>query len=143
MAKLRLKSILAAGACALLLGGCATLGEWGKGFLGISTKVLEDKRAEAIKKSFNYDYASCYGKVKEALKEIGAYIYAEDKQQQLIAIYVSEEDTTPVGLFLTQEGQLTRVEVSSPSKSAKELIARRVFRRLEGINEPEEEAAAP
>ncbi len=111
-----------------LLTGCATVKEAGRGFLGISTKVLEDGRDDARKKSFAIDMDSCYLKVKSALKEYGAYVYAEKDSPRMIAVYLSSEDTTPVGLFFTKEsGAKTLVEISSPSTYAKETIANAVF----------------
>jgi hypothetical protein len=49
----------------------------------------------------------------------------------MIAIYVSETDTTPVGLFFKEiDKSNTQVEVSSPSTYAKELISEKVFKLL-------------
>lgn len=115
--------------------GCATIIEGAKGFAGMSTKVIEDNRKDAIKKTFNHDYNACYNKAKETLEVIGAYIYAENKNKNLIAVYVSEEDTTPVGLFFKSiDSSSTQVEVSSPSTYAKELIAKKIFFGLEDFS---------
>ncbi len=112
--------------------GCATVIEGTKGFAGLSTKVLEEGRKDAIKKSFNYDFNSCYDKVKDALNRIGSYIYAKDAKKQMLAIYVSGSDTTPVGIFFKEiDATNTQIEVSSPSTYAKEFIATRVFSALE------------
>lgn len=117
------------------LSGCATVIEGAKGFAGISTKVLEDKRQDALKKTFNHDYNACYNKTKEILKAIGAYIYTENKKKNLIAVYVSSEDTTPVGLFFKSvDSSNTQVEISSLSTYAKELIAKKVFFGLEDFS---------
>jgi len=49
----------------------------------------------------------------------------------LIAIYVSSEDTTCVGIFFTEiDANNTQVEVSSPSTSAKGDIATQLFAKL-------------
>ncbi|MCK9432814.1 MAG: hypothetical protein PHQ84_02930 [Candidatus Omnitrophica bacterium] len=117
-----------------ILSGCATMKEAGKGFLGVSTRILEDGRKDALKKSFALDYHSCYLKVKDILAEKGkeSYIYSEDADKKLIAFYLSCEDTTPVGIFFTEETQGgTLIEISSPSTYAKEEIAKRVFPGLE------------
>jgi len=139
-------------ACCLLpvvLLGCATIKETAKGFAGVSTRVLEEGRKDALKKSFAVNYDSCYGKVKDILKEKtkdalneGPYIYAEDVKNKMIAIYVSETNTTPVGIFFTEEARgQTLVEVSSPSTYAKEFISRKIFTGIETAfklkNEPE------
>ncbi len=115
----------------VLIEGCATVKDIPKGFAGISTKVLEDNRKGAIAKPFNYDSGTCYKKAREILADLGTYIYAQDKKKKMIAIYLSEEDTTPVGIFFTEINEkLTQVEVSSPSTYAKEYIAPRLFAGL-------------
>jgi len=129
----RQKIILLGFSCWLLvsLSGCITLKEGAKGVLGISTKALEDNRKDAIKKTFNYDYNTCYSKTKGILKEINAYIYSEESGKNLLAIYVSEKDTTAVGLFFKTIDQThTQIEVSSGSTYAKELISGEVFKAL-------------
>ena len=113
--------------------GCATVTEGVKCVAGVSTKALEDGRKTAIKKTFNFDYITCDTKVREVLKKTGAYIYADKKAQKLIAIYMSESETTPVGIFFTEMGPLnTQVELSSPSTDAKEIESKKIFNFLEG-----------
>ena len=115
------------------LCGCASLKEGAKGFAGISTRVLEESRKDAAVKVFKGDYSSVADKTRDALREIGAYVYADDAAQGLIAAYVSETDTTPVGLFLRAvDAGSTRVEVSCPSIYARELFAGQVFALLGG-----------
>lgn len=112
--------------------GCACVKETTKGIIGISTKEIENSRKNAIKKMLNYEYNACYNKTLEILKRTGAYIYTEDKKKNMIAIYVSESDTTAVGIFLKENGKNnTQVEVSSASTYAKELIAQKLFTGLE------------
>ena len=88
-----------------VLSGCATVKEAGKGFIGVSTQVLEEKRKDALKKSFAVDYNRCYLKVKDILsqKDKESYIYAQGYKEKLIAVYLSSADTTPVGIFFTEE----------------------------------------
>ena len=117
----------------MVLSGCATVKEMGKGFIGVSTQVLEEKRKDALKKTFALGYNDCYVKVKDILnmKDKESSIYAEDLQKKMIAIYVSAQDTTPVGIFFTEESKVsTLIEVSSPSMYAKEEIANRIFSGL-------------
>lgn len=129
--------------CCLLpvvLSGCATIKETAKGFAGISTQVLEEKRNEALKKSVAMDYDSCYAKVKSILKEKMSYLYAEDAQKKMLAVYLSETDTTPVGIFFSQEQKgATMIEISSPSIYAKEYIAAKVFGGIDALLKPKEE----
>ncbi len=129
-----------------VLSGCATVKEMGKGFAGISTKVLEDTRKDALKKSFTLNYNSCYAKVKKILGEKGkeSYIYAEDAGKKMIAVYVSQTDTTPVGIFLTEERKnKTLIEVSSPSVYAKEYIAKNIFTGIEELLKPKPKENKP
>ncbi|MFA4854693.1 MAG: hypothetical protein WC616_05035 [Candidatus Omnitrophota bacterium] len=132
-----------------VLSGCATVKEMGKGFAGISTKVLEDTRKDALKKSFTLDYNSCYAKVKKILGKEGkegeeSYIYAEDAGKKMIAVYLSQTDTTPVGIFFTEEGKdKTLIEVSSPSAYAKEYVAKNIFTGIDELLKPKQEENKP
>ena len=112
--------------------GCAKMKEAVRSVAGISTQELENSREKSIKKVFKYDYFTCYAKTKDALTRIDAYIYAEDKEKDLIAIYVSRKDTTPVGLFFQDiDNTHTQIEVASPSTFARDLIAEKIFADLE------------
>ena len=118
--------LLAAGLC-----GCSTVTDIGRGFAGTSTRELERGRKEALTQTFSCDVSGCYDETRQILKNIKAYVYAGDKASEMIACYVSEEDTTPVGIFFVPEASgKTRIEVSSPSTPAKESIARQVFDEL-------------
>ena len=114
--------------CVFLLAGCASFTEGIKGFVGISTRVLEEGKGEAIKlKPINCDYATVDRKIRSALKKNGSYIYAQDAKKGMIAIYVSSKDTTPVGIFLVKiNDTTTQIEITSPSTYAKKLIADQV-----------------
>jgi hypothetical protein len=130
-----------------ICAGCAGLKEAGKGFIGVSTKVLEDERVNSLKQSFALDHNRCYARVKEVLNQKiiqednqeaeKPYIYAQDSQQKMIALYLSAVDTTPVGIFFTvQADGATLVEVSSPSLYAQEEIAGRIFAGLHELINP-------
>jgi len=121
-------SIVLLSYCSIVLLGCATIKEAAKGFMGISTQSLEKARKDAIIKTFNYDYSACYAKTMDVLKSMQAYIYTQSIKKHMIAVYVSEEDTTPVGLFFKEiDAANTQVEVSSLSTYAKEFISGKVF----------------
>lgn len=125
-----MKHVLVA-AC-LLLSGCAGITEGLKGIVGLSTRSLERARPAAIAEQFACSYPDCQKIVRDEVRSMGSYIYADSTRKNLIAIYVSETDTTPVGIFFTQvDEKTTRLEVSSPSSRAKELIAGRLFSRLQ------------
>lgn len=122
--------------------GCATVKEISKGFMGVSTQVLDQKRKDALKKSFALGYNDCYAKVKGILnlKDKEAYIYAEDPKKKMIAVYLSSTDTTPVGIFFTEQaGPNTLIEISSSSIYAKEEIANRIFGGLASDSQSREE----
>lgn len=135
--------------CCLLstvLLGCATIKDLPKGIAGVSTRVLEDSRKDALKKSFALSYNDCYAKVKDVLVKntvakdtldnaVGApYIYSDDSRKKMIAIYLSETDTTPVGIFFTEESATnTLIEVSSPSIYAKEEISKKIFSGIDAL----------
>ena len=125
--------LIIVGSCLLLsLSGCGTIKEAAKGFMGISTRSLEKARKDAIIRTFNYDYFTCYTQTLDILKRIQAHIYMQSIKKHMIAIYVSEEDTTPVGLFFKEiDATNTQVKVSSPSTYAKEFISGKVFSVLD------------
>jgi len=118
--------------CFIYLCGCLPLKEDMRGFAGVSTKILEDNRENGLKITFKHDYDSCYKKIMDVLVLNKCYIYANDPRKDMIAIYVSDEDTTPVGIFLKAiDGNSTLVEISSPSTYAKETISKIVFSAFE------------
>jgi hypothetical protein len=109
--------------------GCAGLTESARGIAGVSTKVLEDGRKNAVRRSYPVDYAKCREIVNGVLADSKVYVYARKDAQKMIAFYLSETDTTPVGIFFTAQGEAsTEVAVSSPSRHAKELILDKVER---------------
>lgn len=125
--------------CILNFTGCTTVIESVKGVAGISTKSLEEHRKDAITKTFNSGYSRCFDKAKKVLKNMGAYIYAQDTRKQMIAVYISEEDTTPVGIFFKAiDANTTQIEVSSPSTYGREFMSKRLFQALEKMFNPEE-----
>ncbi len=124
--------------CVLTLGiltaGCVSIKEGVKGFAGVSIKVLEEGRVHALTAKCSLDISTCFNKVADILKKEMAYIYSRDEKKHMIAFYVSESDTTPVGVFLKEiDGGATLVEVSSPSTFAKELFAQKLFYALNPI----------
>ncbi|MBL7081351.1 MAG: hypothetical protein ISS44_02120 [Candidatus Omnitrophica bacterium] len=116
-----------------VLGGCTHLKETTKSILAISTKDIENARGQAIIKIVDCDYSICYQKVQDILTDMGSYIYA--KKPDLIAVYISEADTTPAGIFFKDIGQTkTQLEIASPSTDTKEYLATRIFEEIgEGI----------
>jgi len=123
-------------ACCLVIWvlGCAGLVESTRGILGVSTKVLEDGRKNAIKKLYPADYAMCKKTVDGVLADNKAYVYSSNESKKMVAFYLSDSDTTPVGVFFIVKGDaLTEVSVSSPSRYAKELIADKISARVDKV----------
>jgi len=76
--------------------------------------------------------------VLDILKRSGSHVYAGGVKKHMIAVYLSEQDTTPVGLFFSEmDKDDTLIEVSSPSTYAKEVVAEKVFTGLEKLLHPE------
>lgn len=123
------------------LTGCSTVSEGMRGFLGVSTKALQERRPEAMTLVSSLEAGACFVAAHRILKENGAYVYHIDSKKNLIAVYVSKSDTTPVGIFVTPHTAGSLVEVSSRSSYAKELIAGKLFPELEG--KADEEGALP
>lgn len=125
---------LLAGCGLLSLSGCASMKEAGRGIAGTSTKILEESRADALKKKFNSDDRAVTLRVKESLKKTGCYIYRQEPDKGLIAVYLSEADTTPVGVFLKLlDSGATLVEISSPSTYAKEFLMEKISQDLKDL----------
>jgi len=122
-----MRNLIAVLAACLLLSGCATLGNVWTEFLGVSTQGIEAARPDAMTKVFEYDYKTCYAKAEALLKRMPrTSIYA--KNAGMIAVYVINPNTTPVGLFFTEiDATHTKVEVSSPSTPVKEWVAKNIF----------------
>ena len=114
-----------------VMAGCASMEEMGKGFLGISTKEIENNRASSAKKVFSLEYKICYNRALGVLKSIDSYVYAKDSRKNMVAVYVSEADTTPVGIFFRKvDAAHTEVEVSSESTFARDYISGAIFDEL-------------
>ena len=125
-----------------ILCGCCGLKEAAKGVAGISTRSLEEARPSAVSQQFNYGYDECYKRSVQALEKAGSYIYA--KKQGMIALYLSSDDTTPVGVFFKAvDNSNTEVSVSSPSEYAKELLSKILFRGLDRMLHPEKYPKEP
>jgi hypothetical protein len=140
----RLGSLVFLGCFLLEMLGCASIKEMTRGLMGVSTRSLEKARKNAVSKNLNYDYSTAYTKTLDALKEMQAYIYRKNISKYMIAIYVSDKDTTPVGIFFKETGKdTTQIEVSSPSSYARDVISAKLFSALSGNPIIAESAAKP
>lgn len=111
----------------LIFSGCGGgFKEVVRGVAGNSTKVLKDTREAAAAKDFSCGYDDCLEKARKILSDMKTYVYAVE--DGLVAVYVSEDDTTPVGVFFSSDDAgTTKIEVSSPSGSARDRISRKLF----------------
>lgn len=121
---------------ALILVFCSGCGvgwkESLRGLAGTSTKILEDNLAGAESQEFNLGYDAAYTKAMALLKKMEAYVYRVEPKKKLVAIYISEEDTTPVGIFFkATDKNKTLISVSSPSSFAKRVISVKLFAGME------------
>ena len=112
---------------AITVSGCCTPMETLRFVAGNSTKSIEDSRSSALVKIYGYDYGTCYVKVEEILKNIpNVSIYRKD--ESMIAVHYNSVNITPVGVFFKEvDSSHTRVEISSPSRDAREYISKSVF----------------
>ncbi|MFA5116492.1 MAG: hypothetical protein WC486_04335 [Candidatus Omnitrophota bacterium] len=114
------------------LFGCAGFKEHMKGFMGISTREIDAGRQTAVTRTVDYDYGTTYKMTLEVLKYLGSYVYAGDINKHMLAVYRSEVDTTPVGVYFTaMSASTTKIEVSSPSTFTKNEVAQRIFAQFE------------
>ena len=136
--------VLLFGICLTLsLTGCSALKEGYRGVWGTSTKALENNRSSAIVRTFDSDYFSCYTKTLDILKRGCCHVYFKDIKKHIIAVYVSNQDTTTVGLFFSEIDQNnTKIEFSSLSTYGKEVISTKVSLGLEKLLHPEKFSAA-
>jgi len=98
-----------------------------KALFAVSTRELEELKKEALVKIFDYDYKTCYEKTLALVeKMVGTKIYAQEKD--VIAVYCSSLNNTPVGIFFEKvDVSHTKVLISSASSGAKEWVASNVF----------------
>ncbi len=112
--------------------GCALRNDTIREIAGISVFELEGLRKNAEVKIFGEDYFTCFTKTLDILKKLDMYIYRQDIKKYLIAVYMSKEDSTAVGLFFKEVNKdETKIEITSPSSYAKEFVAKRIFTILE------------
>ncbi len=117
----------------LSLAGCANFKEHMKGFMGISTREIEAGRKTAITRTVGYDYATAFKMVSNVLQQMESYVYAGDISKYMLAVYRSNTDTTPVGIyFKVMSSSSTQIEVSSPSSFTKAEVADKIFAAFGG-----------
>jgi hypothetical protein len=126
--------------CATLIpsGCCTTPTEIWRVTAGTSTESIERARRNALVKIFGYEYGTCYVKTEELVKKIPK-LSVYSKNEGMIAVYYDDINITPVGLFFTEvDSNHTKVEVASPSRDAREYVAKSVF--AQEVKEDKEKA---
>lgn len=113
--------------CVLLSGCAASQIEMTRDVIGNSIKDVEASRKDAVSKEFDHDYMACYSKIEKLLGKMPhTSIYFED--EDVIAVFYMNPNTTPVGIFFTDIGNgRTKVEVSSPATGARDWVAKNIF----------------
>lgn len=131
------------GCLLLALTGCAGVCETAKKVWGSSTQALEEARVDGISKVYNCTFDECFeaalslDRNNESLKSktLKFYeVFIRDRIKSLIIVMGIEGnvDTTEVGIFFSRlSPQMTKIEISSLSTTAKEKVARAVFAELE------------
>ncbi len=120
-----MRKILIASAVAgsILFSGCASVGEKMRGVLGTSIREIEASRGKSVKMVVPGDRDAVYTAVLAELKKAGRYIYRRERNEGVIAFYMSAENTTVAGVFLRGlEGGKTEIEIASPSSYARNTV---------------------
>lgn len=115
--------------------GCARLTEVSKACWGSSTKALEEKRVDAVKKTFQCRFDECFAAVLKIANKRKLTVFAKDKAKELIVVMTVPGciDTTEVGIFFSDLETQTRVEIVSLSPKAQQVTADIVFLNLAKI----------
>jgi len=128
---MKTKLILTVIGLSMLLGAnisySATASDVFKSFFAVSTKELEELKKEALSKTFEYDYKTCYEKTLALVEKMAdTQIYA--KKKDVIAVYCMDYNSTPAGIFFEEvDVSHTKVLISSASSRAKDWVASNIF----------------
>lgn len=134
--------------CFILSGCLGHIIEGTKSIAGVSTKSLEEARSRGVSQVFEADRAVCFDAALSVLKEMGGYIYMQNKKRNIIVAMDLEKnkisntqettdieydyiDTTQLGVFFSDAGaNKTKIELSSLSTSLLERTSERFFSLL-------------
>lgn len=128
--------VIGLGVC---LYGCETF----KTVLGTSTRHLEKARIDALTMTFDCNFEECFDAVLSLARnedmgdsmsgEKPFQVFSKNRIKSYIVVMGVDGniDTTEIGIFFTTiENKGTKIDVSSLSTSAKEKVAKAVFREL-------------
>jgi len=108
-----------------------------KQIMGVSIKSLKEEQVERESKVFNYEYNFCYEKTLEVLKEMGVYVFRENKKKHFIVamnfdkIFKKCIDTTEVGIFFKEiENKQTKIDVTCGNLNLVKFASEEIFSRL-------------
>lgn len=122
--------------------GCSWVSDIPKSVWGSSTRVLSEKRDEAISREFSCSVQSCFDAVLEMTlpyKEVQEQdqfkfvLFLQNRKQGALVVMGVPGcvDTTEVGVFFSDKGGgQTAIEISSLSSRAKDAAAQVIFDRL-------------
>ncbi|MBF0490872.1 MAG: hypothetical protein HQL15_09750 [Candidatus Omnitrophica bacterium] len=119
----------------LILGivGCTGLKDVPKSIWGSSTRVLEEKRINALTKTYDKGYWECI-RTASAVAKKKYVIFKKDEVRGLMVIMgiPGSVNTTEVGVFFVElNDHQTRIELSSLSTNAKRLLAKGLFHGMD------------
>jgi hypothetical protein len=94
---------------------------------GMPADSFAKEQEEALVKTFNYDYSTCYWKMDDLLKAM-PHVSVYSERYDMILLHYINPNTTQVGVYFTAvDATHTKVEVVSESSSAKNWIAGNLF----------------
>lgn len=122
----------------VFLSGCSA-SQYRKEFVGMfPSDVTGDKKK--IVKVINMASSACFDKTATALKDMGASLLKEDRENNFIVAdqferkFISTVDTTEVGVvFASEAPDRTRLEVASDSPGLAFFVSEKLFAELEKI----------
>ncbi|MEA3485378.1 MAG: hypothetical protein U9R03_01580 [Candidatus Aerophobetes bacterium] len=108
-----------------------------KQIIGISTKSLEKEQPGGESKVFDCNYNFCYEETLEVLKEMGVYVFLENKKEHSIIamnfdkIFKKCINTTEVGIFFKEmENEQTKIDVTCANPNLVKFASEEIFSRL-------------
>lgn len=130
---------------AVMLSGCAGLKDVPATVWGSSTRVLEDKRGNAMSKTYEKGYWEVFRTAVKVLEKKRFVIFKKDEVRGLMIVMgvPGAVNTTEVGVFFVElNEQQTRVELTSLSTNAKRRLAKSLFNGIDvafGLAKDEEQ----
>jgi len=115
-----------------LVFGCASVQETSKVIWGSSTKALEERRVDGIKKTYQCRYQECFDEVIKIAQEQKLTVFIQDARKDLIVLMKIPGcvDTTEAGVFFSDLETETRLDIVSLSSKAQRVTSEILFSHL-------------